>query len=84
MNNNKKSEGTKTWPTMTKINKEEFYHYLFHYNPYEDLWYAVHREDYIRYFNGDKKGIMKNKDFHDLTSDILIKFNPKCNDKTEA
>jgi len=30
---------------------EDFYNYLFHYNPYEKLWYAFKREDSNDYFS---------------------------------
>lgn len=36
--------------------KDLFYDYLFHYNPYEDLWYAFKREDSNDYFS-DRKTI---------------------------
>jgi hypothetical protein len=26
---------------------------LFHYNPYQDLWFAFKREDSVGYFNGE-------------------------------
>ena len=35
---------------------EDFYNYLFHYNPYEKLWYAFKREDSNDYFS-DRKSI---------------------------
>ena len=69
---------------MTQFNTEKLYDYLFHYNPYEELWYAFKRKQYGDYFNGKKSGLMKNKDFDELTGDILIKINPKYkDDKTE-
>jgi hypothetical protein len=36
---------------MTKL--EHFQDYLFHYNPYQDLWFAFKREDSVGYFNGE-------------------------------
>ena len=31
------------YTTMTRI-----YNYMFHYNPYEELWYAIPRDKYVR------------------------------------
>ena len=28
------------------------YDYLFHYNPFQEMWYAFRREDKENYFNG--------------------------------
>ena len=36
---------------MTK--SEHFQDFLFHYNPYRDLWFAFKREDSNGYFNGE-------------------------------
>lgn len=36
---------------MTK--SEHFQDFLFHYNPYKDLWFAFKREDSNGYFNGE-------------------------------
>ena len=29
---------------------EHLYDWLFHYNPYEKLWYATPKEDYMKFF----------------------------------
>jgi len=55
----------------TKLNK--LYDYLFHYNPYQKMWYAFRREDHTKFFNGDKKGSMKNADLDELVTTIMIK-----------
>lgn len=33
------------------------YKWLFHYNPFTHKWDAFTREDYLAYFNGEKKPI---------------------------
>jgi hypothetical protein len=52
---------------------EKLYDYLFHYNPFQKLWYAFKREDYNKYFNGDKKELMKHADIEELVTMILTK-----------
>lgn len=32
----------------------EIYNYVFHYNHNEDLWWAIPRESYNNYWNGEK------------------------------
>lgn len=54
-----------------KLNK--LYDYLFHYNPYQKMWYAFRREDSNTYFNGNKKGLMKHSDLDELVTNIIIK-----------
>lgn len=51
----------------------ELYDYLFHYNPYEKMWYCFRREDSHRYFNGNKKGIAKSSELEELVTDIIVK-----------
>lgn len=34
---------------------ELIYNYLFHYNPYEELWYAIPRDKYLAYWNGERE-----------------------------
>jgi hypothetical protein len=39
------------------------YNYVFHYNPFDDIWYAVPRELYTEYWNNkETHGILKAKD----------------------
>ena len=46
---------------------EHLYDWLFHYNPYEELWYATPKEDYMKFFSGsDKRGSLKAKDIDTL------------------
>lgn len=45
------------------------YDYLFHYNPYTELWTAFKREDKENYFNGDnprKEDMISCKNIQDL------------------
>ena len=46
------------------------YDYIFHYNPYTELWAAFKKEDKENYFNGDKprNEIIKCKKIQDLVS----------------
>lgn len=50
---------------------DNLYDWLFHYNIYEELWYAFKREDVVRHFNGE----LKSDEFH-KSKDIvdIIKF----------
>jgi len=32
----------------------ELYNFVFHYNRHEDLWYAIHRDRYADYWNGER------------------------------
>lgn len=52
---------------------DKLYDYLFHYNPYEKIWYGFKRDDSHKYFNGSKKGIMKAAEIEDLITEILVK-----------
>ena len=58
---------------MIKNNMDKLYDYLFHYNPYEKLWYAFKRDESHKYFNGDKKGVMKDPEIEELITSILVK-----------
>ena len=82
MSNNKKL-GVIKISLMTISNMEKLYDYLFHYNPYEKVWYAFKREEHGDYFNGKKKGMLRNSDLNEILTDILIKNNIKL-DETEV
>lgn len=58
---------------MIKNKLYPLYDYIFHYNPYQELWYAFKREDSNKYFSGNKKGMMYNKDLDELVTDLLVK-----------
>lgn len=34
------------------MKNESLMNYVFHYNPYKDMWAAIPREAYLDYFNG--------------------------------
>jgi hypothetical protein len=34
------------------MKNENLIGYVFHYNPYKDMWAAIPREAYLDYFNG--------------------------------
>jgi hypothetical protein len=43
------------------------YDWVFHYNHFTELWHAVPREMYNRYWdNDDIKGVLKSKDINTL------------------
>ena len=52
---------------------EKLYDYLFHYNHYEELWYAFKRENKEKYFNGQltSDDYIKNKDVMTLIKFII-------------
>jgi hypothetical protein len=60
---------------MDKLDK--LYDYLFHYNPYQKVWYAFNKNDSTAYFNGDRKIAIKNEDLDELVTDILMKYQKK-------
>lgn len=45
---------------------ENLYDWVFHFNPYTNLWNAVPREEYIHYMNGDAKDVKSSKNINDL------------------
>jgi hypothetical protein len=55
-------------------NNENLYGYVFWYNPYENLWYAIERNSYLVFFNGNREKAIyyKSKDINTL-SEILTK-----------
>lgn len=43
------------------------YNWVFHYNHFTNLWNAIPRELYVKYWdNDDLKGILKSKDINTL------------------
>jgi hypothetical protein len=61
---------------MTKNNMDKLdklYDYLFHYNPYQKIWYGFKKEDSHKYFNGNGKIAMKSPDLDELVTDIIVK-----------
>lgn len=55
---------------------ENLYDYIFWYNPYEEVWYAVHREYQLDFFNGNRNNIkfIKSKQ-HSTLMELLCKEN---------
>lgn len=56
----------------------KLYNYIFHYNHYTELWNAIPRELYVKYWdNDDIEGVLKSKNFNTLieiiTKEIQIK-----------
>ena len=50
---------------------ESLYDWLFHYNPYEGLWYATKKEDYLEFFSGkDKRKSVTSPDIQTLITII--------------
>lgn len=59
---------------MKKMTKERLYNYIFWYNPFEELWYAIHRESELQFFNGhrDKSIFYKSKE-HSTLVELIIR-----------
>lgn len=53
---------------------ENLYNYIFWYNPYEKLWYAIRRDTELQFFNGSRdKSIFFKSKVHSTLVDILTK-----------
>ena len=51
------------------MRNEELYEYVFHFNPYNELWNAIPREIYQQYFNNNEvDGVLKSKELTTLLS----------------
>ncbi|CAB4142574.1 hypothetical protein UFOVP449_59 [uncultured Caudovirales phage] len=58
------------------MNLEKLYDYIFWYNSYEEVWYAVHREYYSDFFGGHRNRtyfIKSNK--HSVLVELICKQN---------
>jgi len=44
----------KEWHWMSKKNMQQF-NLIYHFNPYNNNWYCIPREEYVNYFKGDHK-----------------------------
>lgn len=54
------------------MKNEELYEYVFHFNPYNELWSAIPRDVYQEYFNNnDVAGVLKSKEYTTLIALIL-------------
>ena len=45
---------------------EHFHDYVFHYNPYTEMWSAFKRNEYTKYFNGESNAITSCRSIKDL------------------
>ena len=47
---------------------ENMYNYVFWYNPYQELWFAIPTTQYIDFFSGERKptDTIKSKDINTL------------------
>jgi hypothetical protein len=49
------------------------YNYIFWHNPYENLWYAIPREEQLYFFNGNRakaKGVWSDKKIDKLIKKV--------------
>lgn len=52
--------------------KEQLYDYIFHYNPFTEVWSAIPRIKYVQYWNDENHvGIFKNKDVNKLIHIVI-------------
>lgn len=50
------------------------YNYVFHYNHFDDLWYAIPREKYNQYWDNEMtEGVLKAKEIDILIHHLLNK-----------
>lgn len=58
---------------MKELKNYVLYDYLFHYNPYEEVWSAFKREHKEKYFNGElaKDEVLKSKNIKTLAEYII-------------
>jgi hypothetical protein len=53
---------------------EQLYNYVFHYNHFDELWYAIPREAYSKYWdNENTEGVLNAKDIDTLIHYIIRK-----------
>jgi len=59
------------------------YNWIFWFNPYDELWYVIHRDSYLAFFNGnrEKAKYYKSKDHSTL---IYIASKPEIVESFEA
>ncbi len=57
-------------------NKLELYSWIFWFNPYQDLWYAIKTDTSIDFFSGDKKKAVykSHSDRDTLEQMVLLKI----------
>ena len=58
------------WKKLMKNKSIFLYPYVFWRNAYEDLWYAIPREHYSEFWNGNKDVAMKARYMEDLVKQL--------------
>lgn len=63
----------------TQLEMEQLYGYVFWYNPYTQIWYAIPTEKYTEFFAGNKgaQGVMSSDKIETL---VTVIHNPKLVD----
>jgi hypothetical protein len=49
-----------------QMKKNNIWDYVFHWNEHTQLWYAIHRNDYLDYWNLKKIDFMSHSDINEL------------------
>jgi hypothetical protein len=58
---------------LSYVGNAFMYNWVFHYNPFTELWIAIHRDDYMKYWDKlDCNRCIKSKNISDL-KDLLYK-----------
>lgn len=52
------------------MKNKKLYSYVFHFNPHKDMWFAIHREEYVNYWNGKLDNILSDKTLMNLLNKI--------------
>lgn len=63
-----------------ELNKPIYlYDYVFWYNPYEELWYAIKSDTQLNFFNGNRKKsfFYKARDINSLVEFLEREYNKK-------
>jgi hypothetical protein len=55
------------------MEKEFMNDWLFHYNPYTKIWSAFHRQDMVKYFNGEKTSTIIQSNKQSTLVEIITK-----------
>lgn len=54
------------WEVEEIMQSKNIWDYVFHYNEHTQLWYAIHRDDYLFYWNVDKDVFRSHSDINEL------------------
>jgi hypothetical protein len=58
---------------------ENLYSYLFWYNHYEELWYAIDRDSALDFFSGNKsKSVYYKSPNHEWLVELIVSNFTKC------